>query len=168
MKKALMVSVALLVLVLAFAGSADARCGVGCLNHKVKKLTTSLKQAEQAITAQNEVISQQSQAITAANAGQAKTAKEMHSLVDCLAEVPLTQYGQPDGPLGYVVKYEDEGIEKDGVTTALDVTYSGDGVGAWALIDSCNTTDAVSASSRTALAPTVDLRSLLQPQLRLP
>jgi hypothetical protein len=56
-------------------------------------------------------------------------------LLNCIAEVPFTSYGDPKGTFGY--SYSKDGSTTH-YTTALDLTYSGDAVGAWMLADSCN------------------------------
>jgi hypothetical protein len=60
--------------------------------------------------------------------------KAVGVLLNCIVEVPFTAYGDPNGSFGYA--YNKNGTTK--YTTALDVTFSGDSVGAWMLADSCN------------------------------
>jgi uncharacterized coiled-coil protein SlyX len=180
MKKLLVASLAALVLVLAFSASAEAKCNVTCLGHRVKALATALTKAqktiatqgqaiasltqkvsaqEQKTTAQGQAISSQGNAINA----QAQSIKQVNSALGCLFEAPLTEYGEPEGPFGYIFQYEDEETEtlKTFPTTALDVTTEGDFVGGWALFDGCNTTEIASAASRSAIAPRRDLRTPL-------
>lgn len=71
---------------------------------------------------------------------QVKTERLMLSTVSdaftCLNEIPVTQYGATDATYGF------QWNNADGTsfsTTALDVTTSGDNVGAWVLTDACNT-----------------------------
>jgi|GEM_PF-1358765 len=172
MKKVLAITVAALVLALAAAGSAEARCGVRCLNQQVKQLTRGLKKAEQTIATQGRTIAQQSQAIAAVQNEGAITGKKVNALYSCLVEIPLTQYGQPEGPFGYLFQYENEAEEVQVIeTTALDATYPGDGVGGWALFDECNTASTASAATATAtgaLAQSVGLSSFPQPQALRP
>lgn len=61
--------------------------------------------------------------------------KALGILLNCIAEVPFTSYGDPKGTFGY--SYSKDGTAKT-YTTALDLTFSGDTVGAWMLADSCN------------------------------
>jgi hypothetical protein len=61
--------------------------------------------------------------------------KAVGILLNCIAEVPFTSYGDPKGAFGY--SYSKDGTTSH-YTTALDITYSGDPVGAWMLADSCN------------------------------
>jgi hypothetical protein len=61
--------------------------------------------------------------------------KAVGVLLNCIGEVPFTSYGDPKGTFGY--SYSKDGTAKS-YTTALDLTFSGDTVGAWMLADSCN------------------------------
>jgi hypothetical protein len=182
--KKLVASTAVLVLALAFSASAEAKCDLTCLNHRVKALGTALTKAQktiatqsqaiatlnQKVTAQEQKVNAQSQAISgqgsAINA-QAQAIKQVNAVFDCLFEAPLTQYGEPEGPFGYIFQYEDEEAEelKTFPTTALDVTYEGDFVSGWALFDGCNPTEIASTASRSAIAPSRDLATHLR---RLP
>jgi TolA-binding protein len=186
MKKLLVASLATLVLTSAFSASAAAKCDVTCLGHRVKALATALTKAQktiatqsQAITTLNQKVAAQEQKITsqgqsissqgsAINA-QAQTINQVDSTLACFFEAPLTEYGEPEGPFGYIFQYEDEEAEelKTFPTTALDVTYEGDFVSGWALFDGCNTTEIASAAARGAIAPRGDLRAHLA-QARLP
>ncbi len=186
MKKLLVASLAALVLVLAFSAGAEAKCDVTCLGHRVKALATALTKAqktiatqgqaissltqkvstqEQKTTAQGQSISSQESAINA----QAQSIKQVNSTLGCLFEAPLTEYGEPEGPFGYIFQYEDEETETLNTfpTTALDVTYEGDFISGWALFDGCNTTEIASAASRNAIAPRGNLRTHLA-RTRLP
>jgi hypothetical protein len=170
---------AALVLVLAFSTSAEAKCDVTCLGHRVKALATALTKAQKTIATQGQAIStlsqklgvqeqkttSQSQAISgqgsAINA-QAQAIKQVNSTLDCLFEAPLTEYGEPEGPFGYLFQFENEAEELESFpTTALDVTYEGDFVNGWALFNGCNTTEIAEAASQTAIAPQGDLRAHL-------
>jgi tagatose-1,6-bisphosphate aldolase non-catalytic subunit AgaZ/GatZ len=165
MKKTLMVTAALLVLVLASAGSADAKCGVGCLNHKLSKLSKSLKKAEEAITAQSQTIAQQSQALAMATGAQAQTGKEVKALYTCFGEVPLAEYGEPKEKIGYLFETKPGTVEQ---TTALDVPFEGEEVGAWFIADLCNTAETASAQAAHSVFPTAGGLSGLLSQTRLP
>lgn len=64
-------------------------------------------------------------------------ASAMRGLFNCLAEVPVTQYGDPNQTFGYQFNSGD-GSPIFG-TSALDITQQvGGSVGAWFLIDRCN------------------------------
>lgn len=176
MKRVLVTAIALLALALAFTGSAEAKCGVRCLNQQVKKLAKGLQKAEQtiatqgrAIALQGQTITQQSQAIATLRNEAGDAGKKVNALYSCLAEIPLTQYGEPEGPLGYIFKYENEAeLFEEIPTTALDATYAGDVVGGWALFDECNTATTVSGAAAGALTDSIGLRSFLQPQVLRP
>ena len=126
MKKLLMASLAALVLALAFSPGAEAKCNVACLGHRVNGLTTALIKAQKTIAAQGKTItalsskvaaqeqkvSSQGQAISsqggAINA-QGQAIGKVNSTLGCLFEAPLTQYGEPEGPVGYLFEFENEG-----------------------------------------------------------
>jgi hypothetical protein len=59
-------------------------------------------------------------------------------LLNCEADIPLTQYGDSAGTYGY--EFSNDGVSTI-FTTALDVTTSGDDVDAWFVVDTCNTTN---------------------------
>jgi hypothetical protein len=173
MKRVLVATGVALALCLAFAGGAQAKCSVTCLNHRVTQLTTAVIKDEKKIASLSKTVSQQGQAITAQNqtitaqgtaiAGLTQGAKFVESLAECLFEVPLNQYGEP-GTEGYLYENATETFR----TTALDVVPEGEKVGAWFLIDGCNTATTASVNAASALAPAANLRTLLQPQRRLP
>jgi uncharacterized coiled-coil protein SlyX len=170
MKKLLAASLVALVLVLAFSSGAEARCNLTCLGNRVKGLTNALTKAQKTIAAQERTIAQQGKAIADLNqkvssqgqaissqgtaiSAQGQAIKQVNTSLGCLFEAPLTQYGEPEGPLGYLFQYEEEGKLETIPTTALDVTYAGDEVHGWALFDGCNTAEFASAASSGAIAP---------------
>ena len=61
-----------------------------------------------------------------------------NAFLNCVDEVPLSQYGDFEGTFGY--EFSNDGVSTI-FTSALDVTTSGDDVGAWFIIDACNTTN---------------------------
>ncbi len=173
MKRFLVGSVGVLILVLALSGSAQAKCGIGCLNGKVRKLSASLARAEKTIAAQGQTIAAQGQTIAAqgeAIAAQAQTTTKVNSLYSCLAEVPITEYGDPLGEFGYVFRFEnEEKHEPEEVeTSALDVTFEGGEVGAWFLIDLCNTAETASTHAASGVfAPAAGAQHrLMRPRVR--
>lgn len=185
MKKLLVASLAALVLTLVFSSGAEAKCSVTCLNNKVKGLAGALIKAQKTIAAQGQAITElsrkaaaqeqkvagQSQAITAQGGAinaQAQAIKQVGSTLGCLFEAPLTEYGEPEGPFGYIFEFEKEGTRETIPTTALDLTYPEDGVGGWALFDGCNTTEIASAASPSAIAPVGNLRAHARAQRPLP
>jgi uncharacterized coiled-coil protein SlyX len=186
MKKLLVASLAALVLALAFSPGAEAKCSVTCLNNKVKGLANALIKAQKTIAAQGQAITELSRKATAqeqkvagqgqaisgqggAINAQAQAIKQVNSTLGCLFEAPLTEYGEPEGPFGYVFQFENEAEELETIpTTALDVTYPEDPVGGWALFDGCNTTNTASAVSSSAIAPARSLRTQNRTQTPLP
>jgi uncharacterized Zn-binding protein involved in type VI secretion len=155
MRRVLVATGAALALCLAFAGGAQAKCSVTCLNHKVTQLASAVIKDEKKIASLSKTVSQQGQTIAAqgqtitqqgaAIAGLTQGAKLVASLAECLFEVPLNQYGEP-GTEGYLYENATETFQ----TTALDVVPKGETVGAWFLIDGCNTitTASVKAAAR--------------------
>jgi hypothetical protein len=91
--------------------------------------------------------------------------QQLQTLFGCLAEAPLTQYGDPLGTFGYVFNPGGGGSAFN--TTALDVTISGGAVGGWALFDGCNTAKtAAPVAGSGRMAPALPLSSLQRPQAR--
>lgn len=187
MKKLLVASFAALALTLVLSPAAEAKCNVTCLGHRVNALTTALIKAQKTIAAQGKTISAlsgkvatqeqkvngQSQAISsqggAINA-QSQAIGKVNTTLGCLFEAPLTQYGEPEGPLGYIFQFENEAEDLETIpTTGLDVTYPEDFVSGWALFDGCNAAETPSASARGAVAPaTAGLHTLVAAQAPLP
>jgi hypothetical protein len=64
--------------------------------------------------------------------------RSTNAFLNCEADLPLSQYGDSEGSFGY--EFSNDGVSTI-FTTALDVTASGDDVGAWFIIDTCNTTN---------------------------
>jgi uncharacterized coiled-coil protein SlyX len=176
MKKLLVASLAAFVLVLAFSPGAEAKCNVACLGHRVNTITTALIKAQKTIAAQGKTIAalsgkvaaqeqklaSQSQAISSqggAIAAQNQQLGKVNATFACFFEAPLTEYGEPEGPFGYLFQFEKEGTPETFPTTALDVTYQGDFVGGWALFDGCNSAETPSAAARGAVAPAASLHA---------
>ena len=61
------------------------------------------------------------------------TNQALIDLTNCLSDFPVTEYG--DSTNGYVYS----GVTGPFNTDALSVTVPGDAVGAWVLVDECNT-----------------------------
>jgi len=78
--------------------------------------------------------------------------------------VPISQYGEPEEGYGYLYENPSETFR----TTALDVPFEGESVGAWFLIDGCNGATTASVHTAKALAPPATGLGalLLQPQVR--
>jgi hypothetical protein len=174
MKKLLVASLAALALALVFSSGAAAKCNVTCLGHRVNALTTALIKAQKTISAQGKTItalsgkvaaqeqkvSSQGQAISSqggAITAQNQTLGKVSTVLGCLFEAPLTEYGEPEESSGYLFQFEEEGTLESFPTTALDVTSPQDFVGGWALFDGCNTAETPSAAARGAVAPAASL-----------
>ena len=102
--------------VLAIPGPAGAATNcktVSCLNKEVKALT-------KVVTADTRFIG---------------------SLANCLSEIPVTQYGNPNGTYGYMYN-PGASVGPAYDTTALDITNHGTPVSAWLMYDKCNHTSA--------------------------
>jgi uncharacterized coiled-coil protein SlyX len=172
MKKLLAASLAALALTLAFSAGAEAKCNVTCLNHRVNSLGTALIKAQKKIAAQDQTIAGLSQQVSGqsqALSGQQSAVKKVSSALECMFEAPLTDYGEPEGPFGYIFQYEDEEEELQTFpTTALDVTYLGDPISGWALFDGCNTSKVASAAAARSIAPSGELGGHPRTQARLP
>jgi len=167
MRRALLALAAVLALSLAFGASAQARCSVTCLNHRVKQLSSGVIKAERTISSLKQTVSQQGQTIAAqqqAIGGLGEVGKNVDLLFECLFEVPVTQFGEPEEE-GYLYENATETFK----VTALDVPFPEEPVSFWALIDGCNfeETAGIKTVKAGALAPAADLRTLLQPQRRL-
>jgi uncharacterized coiled-coil protein SlyX len=175
MRRVLVALAAVLILTmsLGFATGAQAKCSVTCLNNRVKQLANGLIKAEKTIASLSKTVSQQAQTIASqgqtisqqnqAIGGFGQTREKVDALYECLFEVPITEYGNPEEEEGYLYKTETETLP----TTALDVPFEGEPVGAWFLIDGCNPATTASVKATSALAPVTDLRTLLQPRRRL-
>jgi hypothetical protein len=172
MKKLLAASLATLALTLAFSAGAEAKCNVTCLGHRVNSLSTALTKAQKKIASQGKAIATLSQQVSVqeqAISGQASAVKKTTAALACIFEVPLTEYGEPEGPFGYIFQYENEAEELETFpTTALDATYPGDFVSGWGLFDGCNKSEVAATTSLGALAPSGELRGNPQGASRLP
>lgn len=137
------------------------RCHLACVAHKVtdlKRLTlslqTQLEEDEERIDQQGAAISalrERNVALEATGASltsaYSSLAQRFNGLTGCLGEIPLTRYGQPEGPSGYLFQVRGPlGLELL-PTTALDISYDNSPVGAWTLVDVCNTSRVQAASS---------------------
>lgn len=187
MKKLLVASLAVLALTFVLSSSAEAKCNLTCLGHRVNTLTTALIKAQKTIAAQGKTITALSGKVAAqeqkvAGQGQAISSQggainaqgqaigKVNTALGCLVEAPLTQYGEPEGPFGYLFQFENEAEELESFpTTGLDVTYPEDFVGGWALFDGCNTAETPSAAAPGAVAPaTAGLHARAGTQAPLP
>jgi len=182
MKKLLAASLAALVFVLAFSAGAEAKCDVTCLGHRVKALATALTKAQKTIATQSQAITTLNQKVAAqeqkvntqsqAISGQAGTIsaqsqaiKQASSILGCLFDAPITEYGDPEGSQGFIYDTGTETFD----TSALNLTFEGDPVTFWTVFDACNTAETASVqASSGALPPVTDLPSLSQPEAPRP
>jgi hypothetical protein len=124
----------------------SASCGFGCLHRQIEairrqalpvrvlRLEERMASAERRLQAQDTYItSLEARAITAED----RLAK-LSAFQQCFGEVPLSRYGQELGPSGYLFKLERPEGPQTLATTALDVTYPDDPVGAWVFANACN------------------------------
>ncbi len=154
MRRVLVATAAVLALSAIFAGGAGAKCGVSCLNRKVKQLSSAVIKAEKTIASLSKTVAAQKQEIAAQKAaiasqgatiaGLSQGAKFVTFLETCLFEAPFTQYGDPNGTFGYL--FEEEGGGAPIKRTALDFTAVGDAIDAWFLFNACETQTTLSAS----------------------
>lgn len=134
-----------IVLLALFPTSVSASCGFGCLHHQIEAirrqaLPVRVLHLEERLSADEKRLEDQGQYITwleeRATTAEDKLAK-FAAFQQCFGEVPLSRYGQELGPSGYLFRLEGpEALTL--ATTALDVTYPGDPVGAWVFANACN------------------------------
>ena len=163
MRRVLVALAAVLAMSLSLTAGAQARCGATCLNHRVKQLSSGLIRAERKIASLTQTVSQQGQTIATQQqtiSGLGQVGKKVDALYECLFEVPLSEYGEPEEGEGYLYENSTETFQ----TTALDVPFEGESVGAWFLIDGCNTATTANVQGARALAPrAAGLSAQLQP-----
>lgn len=152
MGRAVLLGLALLAAFLTFmvmAGRGEARCGWKCIGREVKGLRhqylpTRMRRLEARLEAQDSYISWLEER-------SAHLEARLSTLIGCLGEVPLSRYGEELGPSGYLFKFEALEGPLTLATTALDVSYPGDPVGVWALVNTCNS---ARIKPQSALVPT--------------
>lgn len=126
-------------------GHSAPRCRFACVAHKVtdlKTLTLSLQaelgEAEDRLDQQATAIEGLRGRVSALEGRNTQLASWASSFQKCLGEVPISRYGQEQGPSGYVFQLQGDEGPFTLPTTALDVTYDPDPVGAWVWINACN------------------------------
>jgi hypothetical protein len=182
MKKLLVASLAALVLTLTLSAGAEAKCDVTCLGHRVKALATALTKAQKTIATQGQTINSLSQKISAqeqkttsqgqsissqgsAISAQGQAIEQANSILGCLFDAPITEYGDPEGSEGFIYDTGTETFD----TSALNLTFEGDPVTFWTVFDACNTAETASVqASSGALPPVTNLPSLPQPEAPQP
>lgn len=144
----------LLGLSLALAGHSKAidLCELHCVRRQVKiirnaRLPLRMRALEQRLEAQD-------QYITWLEERAARQEAKLAALKNCLGEIPLTRYGEELGPSGYAFRLEETESPQTLFTTALDITFKGDAVGAWALVDGCRAPTLLDGSVRQGPVPT--------------
>lgn len=124
----LLLAVAILFLsMMGLAGQSEAKCGLRCLNKRTIVLSLRLSHAEATIRRQRGELEE----------AQAKTTGALSGLLGCLAQIPVSRYGEEDGPFGY--QFFGRPGEEPSLfsSTALDATHPDTPVGAWILVNSC-------------------------------
>lgn len=115
---------------LAIPAASQASCGsLSCVN---RQLTTLKKQ----VSLDTRILRVDTRALS--------------SLTSCLGEFALSQYGDVSGTFGYQFNAADGSPIFN--TSALDVTQSGDAIGAWVMTDRCNQQTTRAAVVRGAAA----------------
>ena len=125
--------------------SAVAKCRFACVAHKVtdlKALTlelgAELREAEERLDQQATAIEGLRGRVSALEGRNVQLATWASSFQRCLGEVPVSRYGQEQGPSGYLFQLQGDAQPLTLPTTALDVTYDPDPVGAWIWANTCN------------------------------
>jgi hypothetical protein len=94
--------------------------------------------------------------------------RELQSLNSCLLEAPITLYGDPSGTPGTGYEFSNDNGSSSFLTQAISQPPAGGDVGAWVLVDGCNTTTTASvrhgAATRISAkdAPIAPIAPLLQ------
>ena len=85
----------------------------------------------------------------------------LESALNCLAEAPVTQYGDPAGSFGYW--YTSSGLVDDGFpTSGMDFTTEGDPVSVFMIVDGCAAKSAAKSGNASHVFPTVRVRESAQ------
>lgn len=157
--RAIILTIVLFVLAMLgpFKSHGATRCRFAYVAHKVtdlKALTlglqTQLEEDEERIERQGALISalrERGMALEATGASLTAASQRFNALLGCLGEIPLTRYGQPEGPSGYIFKVSNSVEEFSFPTTALDISYDNSPVGAWTYVDTCNRSRVTARSS---------------------
>lgn len=142
MRRALVIATLLLAIL---PTSAVAKCRFACVAHKVTdlrsltlELSADLKEAENRLDQQAVAIEGLRGRVSATEGRNAQLATLAFNFQRCLGEVPISRYGEEQGPSGYVFRFAGGESPLTLATTALDVTYDPDPVGAWIWINTCN------------------------------
>jgi hypothetical protein len=128
-----------------FPASAVAKCRFACVAHKVtdlKRLTLALQaeleEAQGRLNQQASAIEALRGRVSALEGRDTQLTTWASGFQRCLGEVPVSRYGQEQGPSGYAFQLQGKEGLTTLFTTALDVTYNPDPVGAWIYVNACN------------------------------
>jgi hypothetical protein len=142
MKRALLLGTLLVAL---SPACAVAKCRFACVAHKVTDLRSLTLGLQAELEEADERLNQQASAmeglrgrVSALEGRNVQLATWASGFQRCLGEVPISRYGQEQGPAGYVFQYQGPLGLGSLPTTALDVTYGPDPVGAWIWVNACN------------------------------
>ena len=132
-------------MLLAFAGLGEAGCRSRCLNEKfalIRKshLNQRLEVVERRLEAQDRYIAWLEERAQ-------KVEDRLASFQRCFTQLPITRYGEDLGPSGYIFNLEGPEGLMTFPTTALDVSYAKDPVGAWLWVNPCDPTRITPQSS---------------------
>ena len=82
----------------------------------------------------------------------------LQAVINCLAEAPVTQYGDPAGSAGYWFT-SSEFVDDGFATSAMDFTAEGDPVSVFMIVDGCAAkASAAKSSNAPHVFPTVRVR----------
>lgn len=146
------------------AGPASASCKkISCVNGKISTLTSkdnTLRSEVSTLTSEDNTLTSEVNTLTSEVNTLTPEVSNDHTVVgdftSCFEELPITQYGDPAGTFGY--EFSNDGATNF-YTTALDATASGDAIGAWFLVDACNsqtTASTAHVAGRAPLAPHIN------------
>lgn len=136
----------LTILLALFPASVSASCGFGCLHRQIEAirrqtLPVRVLHLEERLASDEKRLEAQDQYISWLEGRAAKAEDKLAKLSafqKCFGEVPLSRYGEELGPSGYLFSLAGTGGPQTLATTALDVTYPDDPVGAWVFANACN------------------------------
>lgn len=121
-----------------------ASCGFGCLHRQIEAirrqtLPTRVLRLEERLAQDETQIKVQGAQIARLEAQASQVERplsKLQAVLNCFGEVPITRYGNELGPSGYLFHLEGSSPLTI-ATTALDITYPKDPVGAWIYANSC-------------------------------
>lgn len=111
-----------------------APCKLHCLGKRVGALSGRVSTLEESLEAREGEIASLRQ-----NASQ--LASKVNGLLGCLGQMPVSRYGENNGPFGYQFFTQSKEGNELRSTTALDATHFGTQVGAWIFLNLCQPTE---------------------------